>query len=131
MNRYSEIKLREFDKANQHSITIGGLDLYFSYETCVGFNSDLIEEGDVISENIWSNTTGKFLNMLEGDHKKRFPHDKFTDMLSNVLELHGFNLKSYASQKDKVNWILKSPLFKDLPEDIQKVMVAFVAAESI
>lgn len=56
---------------NKNSVTIGtdkgAVKLYFSYDTLVGVDG-------VTSENDWSVTTGKFLNELESDKKRRVPH---------------------------------------------------------
>ena len=58
---------------NKNSVSIrtehGTLNLYFSYETLIGVNGK-------VSVNNWSNTTGKFLNELEPDKKKRIEHDE-------------------------------------------------------
>ena len=58
---------------NQNRVSIstdkGRVDLYFSYQTIVGVN-------DTVSQNHWSVTTGKLLNRLEPDKKRRVPHEK-------------------------------------------------------
>jgi hypothetical protein len=58
---------------NKNSVLIstenGSVRLYFSYNTLVGVNG-------VISQNVWSNTTGKFLNELEPDKENRFSPDE-------------------------------------------------------
>lgn len=61
-------------------VHIDGLDLYFSYETCIAFHGD----GKlVIRENDWGPTTGKHLNYVENGHKgDRVPGDAFEKLLS-------------------------------------------------
>ena len=58
------------------------LELYFSYETIVGFryqgNGECERE---ISQNDWSKTTGKFLNELEPNKKDRVANDKMIEAL--------------------------------------------------
>lgn len=64
-------------------ITIGRLTLYFSYDTVVGF-SDGFDE--YFSENCWGTTTGKHLNWLCPDKKKRLSSAEFETKLQEVLE---------------------------------------------
>lgn len=66
-----------------HMVVIGELLLYFSYETIVGFY-DPDEGKSILSENIWSNTTGKHLNNF-ADKSCRIPHEEFTEKLEKVL----------------------------------------------
>lgn len=48
---------------------------YFSYETCVGF---VTPEGEqVVSENVWGNTTGRHLNWVQPDKSERVHHVEF------------------------------------------------------
>ncbi|TFG23158.1 MAG: hypothetical protein EU529_08185 [Promethearchaeota archaeon] len=65
------------------AIRIGDLTLYFSYKTVIAFSN--YKYGFVISENIWSMTTGKHLNWLDSDKKRRIPHKEFQKLLNNVL----------------------------------------------
>ena len=62
------------------------IELYFSYETIIGFryqgNGECERE---ISENDWSKTTGKYLNELEPNHKRRIPHDRLLERLEARL----------------------------------------------
>lgn len=60
-----------------------GLTLLFSYETCVAFYHPL--SGWVVSENIWSATTGKHLNQnTPVVAKDRIPYERFSRMLDEV-----------------------------------------------
>lgn len=60
--------------------------LYFSYSTLVAYchpKADLI-----VSENIWSNTTGKHLNYINADKSQRISRDDFRDKAKEI----GLNL---------------------------------------
>lgn len=65
-----------------HKVRIGNTLLWFSYETCVAFHG---EDGMVISENVWSKTTGKHLNYLSTDQSVRVPHTEFEARLKKAL----------------------------------------------
>lgn len=47
------------DRPNFTEVRVGPVDLYFSYRTIVAFSAPGF--GRVISENVWSQTTGKHL----------------------------------------------------------------------
>lgn len=67
---------------NKNKVVIGSLTLWFSYKTCVAFDY----RGEFFCiENLWSNTTGKFLNELERDKDKRLPSELFDFKLNQVL----------------------------------------------
>lgn len=70
------------ERPNCTTVRIGGVSLYFSYETIVGFRTS--ETGTVLSENIWSQTTGKHLN-VHGCREDRIPHAEFEKKLEEVL----------------------------------------------
>jgi hypothetical protein len=76
------------DRANFTEVRIGtddnGVGFYISYDTVVAYWTD--EEGVVASENVWSTTTGKHLNYIEEDHKKRIPYDQFLGRLERVYQ---------------------------------------------
>ena len=57
--------------------------LYFSYTTIVAFSTP--EEGLVVSENIWSVTTGKHLNWINPNHQNRVSHEVFVERLENAV----------------------------------------------
>jgi hypothetical protein len=59
--------------------------LYYSYEQLVAFNT--LEEGMFIVENYWGTSTGKHLNSLDPDKKKRLPGDKFMEEYKRLVEL--------------------------------------------
>lgn len=77
------VSLRHMDSPTLHEVTVGNLDLYFSYQTVVAFRGD---DGLVVSENVWSVTTGKHLSMIDGGRKAyRVPHDVFSAQLATAL----------------------------------------------
>lgn len=65
-----------------HRVDLGDKSFWFSYETIVAFQDG---QGLVVSENIWSVTTGKHLNMIEPEKGRRVPHDDFLIQLGRVL----------------------------------------------
>ena len=70
---------------NFNKVEIGDLEIYFSYETCVGFRTS--KTGLVVSENIWGITTGKHLNWLDGGRKQhRISNDDFEKQLVEVVK---------------------------------------------
>ena len=64
--------------ANQTEVVIGTLKLYFSYDTPVAFAKN---GRRYVSENVWSRTTGKYLNILEPDKSNRLEHSVFLKLL--------------------------------------------------
>lgn len=79
------------DRGNRaKGVTIGTLQLYFSYETCIAFR----DGGEtIIRENSWSATTGGHLNSIDGGgkeaKKERLPSGLFQQKLDEVLQQHG------------------------------------------
>jgi hypothetical protein len=68
--------------ANQTIVHIGDLSLFFSYYTIVAFRKG---DKEVCCENVWTSTTGKFLNVIEPDKKKRVNQVAFGKLLDEVL----------------------------------------------
>jgi len=85
------VRLRNMNEngaKNYNMVEIGDLELYFSYETCVGFRTS--KTGLVVSENIWGSTTGKHLNWLDGGRKDcRISNSEFKKQLKELLESRG------------------------------------------
>ena len=67
---------------NCYRVTLGNLELYFSYETIIGFHSP--STGTILCENIWGTTTGKHLNAF-GDKSLRIPIKEFEKKLEEVM----------------------------------------------
>lgn len=75
-----------------HSImmTIGQLELYFSYKTIIAFFTP--KTGTIVSENLWGKTTGKHLNWIDGGNKeRRMNREEFEKKLEEMIS-HG-NIK--------------------------------------
>ncbi len=73
--------------AHTQRISIGDLTLWFSYETVVAFRAP----GHLrrVCENVWSTTTGKHLNWIDGGNKaERLPSEEFDKELAAVLKKH-------------------------------------------
>lgn len=96
------IELHNLGTLNKNKINIitdrGTFELYFSYETLVGFyyqTQPKAWEGSKdrekywnkkrTSENIWSTTTGKLLNELEPDKKKRVNYEQFKNEVAEMM----------------------------------------------
>lgn len=74
--------------SNALRVDLGRLTLYFSYKTIIAFCDGMADDGLVIRENSWSTTTGKHLNWIDEDHKKRIASDEFEFMLAECLKKH-------------------------------------------
>jgi hypothetical protein len=70
------------DRTNFTTVDLGSLSLAFSYTTVVGFS---LSSGWVVCENDWGSTTGKHLNWLEPDKKRRLPRAEFEKQLSDAM----------------------------------------------
>ena len=66
-------------------ITIGNLELYISYETCIAVR---INGKLYVSENIWGPTTGRHITAIPGSppKKDRMPRPAFEDLLTDLLD---------------------------------------------
>ncbi|MCD6492419.1 MAG: hypothetical protein J7K36_01235 [Archaeoglobaceae archaeon] len=85
-----EIKLVNLGTPNRNIVKIGDLAIYFSYETPVAFSkSGLL----FASENIWSKTTGSFLNLIQPDKLKRLPHKEFQQRLSEEISKIKYDIR--------------------------------------
>lgn len=75
------------DNYGKHSLLVdlGELELWYSYETIVAFRDDT---GLKVSENVWGVTTGKHLNWIEPNKKKRVKNTEFETLLKEALERH-------------------------------------------
>ena len=70
-------------QSNNTQVILPGLTLYFSYSTVIAFYTP--ETGRVVSENIWSTTTGKHINNLkDGAARVKVNRAEFEDMLSKI-----------------------------------------------
>lgn len=71
----------------QIDVQVGSLTLNFSYNTVVAFYSS--HSGFVISENVWSTTTGRHLNEIHPDKSIRISRSEFEQKLKETLEHYG------------------------------------------
>ena len=67
-------------------VDLGTIELYYSYKTIVGYRD--AKDGFVCIVNQWGPTTGKHLNQIQSDHKKRIKADEFESMLRAALARH-------------------------------------------
>lgn len=69
---------------NYTEVLMGRMLLYFSYNTIVAFKTP--KTGLRVCENIWTTTTGKHLNQIDGgDKKNRLNSEKFNEELDQLL----------------------------------------------
>lgn len=80
-NRQTSLSI-ELVKPNFTIVRVNGSKFWFSYQTIVAFH----HRGSLtICENIWSVTTGKHLNWIDGDHSIRLTYDEFQTRLNDAL----------------------------------------------
>ena len=74
--------------SNFANVTVGKLELAFSYKTVIGFASGARW---VISENLWGPTTGKHINALPSGSLKstRVSRPDFEEQLNRALKRFG------------------------------------------
>lgn len=82
------VELSRSENGNLTRIYIGSVTLWFSYETCIAYK--LPGESRVVSENIWSNTTGRHINAIDGGTKEakkaRRPRAEFQAGLVELMD---------------------------------------------
>lgn len=67
---------------SQRHLVVGG-----NHDTPVAFRD---ENGLKVSENIWSTTTSRHLNAIDGGNKKnRIPNEQFKIDLEQMIKKHG------------------------------------------
>lgn len=70
------------DRPNFSIVRVGSLSLAFSYRTIIGIS---VGFGPwKVSENVWSNTTGKHLNYLNSDKDMRLPAEQFAELVNSI-----------------------------------------------
>ena len=72
--------------AHTLKVDLGSIEFYYSYETIVAYCD--AKDGLVCSENKWGNTTGKHLNWIQSDKKKRYSYQSFEVMLKEAIARH-------------------------------------------
>lgn len=68
---------------NSSMFKVGGVTFYFSYKTCIAFETP--EGEQVILKNYWSNTTGKHLNAINPDKKIRVNQLTFDKLIAPYI----------------------------------------------
>jgi hypothetical protein len=80
-NKIKDVRFRNLGTINKNEVCIKGenknLILYFSYKTLVGFSG----KKTIALKNYWGCTTGKLLNTIEKDKKKRVNKKEFKKLL--------------------------------------------------
>ena len=79
------VRLINQGTVNKNIVEVGGLTLYFSYETIIAFRD---KTGLHCSENSWSTSTGKVINEIMPDKKGREKREVFEMYLSEALKAH-------------------------------------------
>lgn len=76
------------DNYGAHTLKIetDGIELWYSYETIVAYRD--FEDGLVVTQNRWGVTTGKHLNFIHEDKKRRKDADTFEKMLKDAIARH-------------------------------------------
>jgi len=80
-----EVSFKNLGTVNKNRVTIGNLEIYFSYETPVAFKQYEGMGKTVCSENDWSKTTGKLLNEVCPMKKGRLPNAEFRAELEKAI----------------------------------------------
>lgn len=77
--------------SNLHTVQVGSLTLYYSYQTVVAyrFGGRLY-----MSKNVWSRTTGKHLNIIDR-YSERMDQTAFLSGLEETLRAHGLSERMY------------------------------------
>lgn len=65
------------------SVDVGNLTIFFSYKTVVAINHPSC--GLLCSKNIWGKTSGKHINFIEPDKKKRVDNKIVIKKLEDIL----------------------------------------------
>jgi hypothetical protein len=89
MTGAGKVRVSQFGATNNAvEVAIGDLTLYFSYETLIAYDDNV--DGRVVCNNIWSGTTGKHLNYVDGGDKSgRLKGDEFDKKVAAMLKRHG------------------------------------------
>ncbi len=78
---------------NAVEVGFGNVSLYFSYKTLIAYRDP--EDGLVVCENVWSSTTGKHLNYVDGGNKsERLKTDAFEANVKGMLKRHNLDKES-------------------------------------
>lgn len=80
------VELHRSQNNNLTRIYLGDIVLWFSYETIVAFH--VPGSRPVVAANVWSNTTGRHLNEIDGGNKSaRLGPEDFRTKLDEVMTI--------------------------------------------
>lgn len=82
------IELKQKLNRKLTTLEVGGLTIYFSYQTVIAFK---VFGNLYISENKWGSTTGKHLNSINSDKNIRISHSELMQKLNNLITEVGLN----------------------------------------
>ena len=82
------IKIEQI-KPNFTKINIGTITVWFSYETPIAFQVD--GQPLVVRENVWSTTTGKHLNAIDGGDKEAKARRVSSEVFESLVEELGMH----------------------------------------
>jgi hypothetical protein len=93
--------LRRGESPAATTVTVGDLTLVFSYETVVAF--EVSGYGWVVSENVWSKTTGKHINQEAPRGIERTSYERFKRALDYVVDdVRPINRPARVKRLDKI-----------------------------
>lgn len=81
MENLNNVVLKSMGTINKNFISFFGIDFYISYKTIVAVN---INNKLFCCENVFSKTTGKYLNEIEKDKTKRLKQEDFNKLLNKI-----------------------------------------------
>jgi hypothetical protein len=71
---------------NLRRVTLGSLSIWFSYETPIAVSRE--DETPLVAQNIWTTTTARHLNILDGGNKaSRVPHQEVLDRIADSISV--------------------------------------------
>ncbi len=76
------------------------ITLYYSYNTLIAIKN--IDNVIYVSENIYSNTTGKYLNKIEPNKKNRLKREIFEKLADKIINQIAFNTTKNTNRLSKV-----------------------------
>lgn len=78
-----QVKFENLGTVNKNAVTIGDLEIIFSYRTPVAYS---LNSGWIVRQNDWSTTTGKLLNEYQPDKKLRITGAEFEAQLDEICK---------------------------------------------
>lgn len=100
---------------NSIVVSVGELDLYFSYQTIIAFY-DIINGELVVSENLWGKTTGKHLNAIQNDKNERLNREEFEERLNGLLLDHNLIKSPFRKMEVKLQTSNINPNSLPIPD---------------